>query len=261
MLKKRHNAKGWRFLFIDFYKRYGWSGIQLYFRFSFSKTDKLKIPGFSFPVSLRSNTSDIKAFKQILWKNSYDISLPEKPSIIIDAGANIGLASVYFSNKYPKAIIYAIEPESGNFKLLENNTQFYKNVVRYHNALSNKPNLQLQVIDNGHSNWGFTTEEAKNVEKSFIVETVHTITIDEIVQENNIEIIDLLKIDIEGAEKELFESNYQNWIPKTRCIVIELHDRLKPRSSHSFFKAISEYSFSFSQKGENLIFMNQKIHQ
>jgi len=217
------------------------------------------VPGLQNTVSLRSNTSDIITFRQIFLKNSYDIPFYHKPSIIIDAGANIGLASVYSLNKYPKALIYTIEPESENFKLLKNNTRFYKNVVHYHNALSNKPNLQLQVIDTGHSNWGFTTEEAKHVKKSLVVETVDTITIDEIVRENDIEIIDVLKIDIEGGEKELFESNYENWIPKTRCLIIELHDRLKPGASASFYKTIDHYDFSFSQKGENLIFINQNL--
>jgi hypothetical protein len=40
----------------------------------------------------------------------------------------------------------------------------------------------------------------------------------------NLEYLDLLKIDIEGGEKQLFESNYENWLPKTKCIIIELHD-------------------------------------
>ena len=71
-----------------------------------------------------------------------------------------------------------------------------------------------------------------------------------------ITVLDLVKIDIEGAEKELFENGYEKWLPKTRVLVVELHDRMKPGCSKSVFSAICQYDFSFSHKGENLIFTN-----
>ena len=68
--------------------------------------------------------------------------------------------------------------------------------------------------------------------------------------------IDILKVDIEGVEKEVFEGNYQYWLPKTRCLMVELHDRLTCGSSKMVFKAISEYEFAYAQSGENLVFIN-----
>ena len=53
--------------------------------------------------------------------------------------------------------------------------------------------------------------------------------------------IDILKIDIEGAEKELFMDNYKTWLGKTKVIVIELHDRLDKEISGIFFKAVNNY--------------------
>jgi hypothetical protein len=61
----------------------------------------------------------------------------------------------------------------------------------------------------------------------------------------------LLKIDIEGGEKQLFESNYENWLPKTKCIIIELHDGVL-KEAQNFFKAISKYDFSYFNS-ENLL--------
>jgi hypothetical protein len=75
-------------------------------------------------------------------------------------------------------------------------------------------------------------------------------------REQNWNSIDILKVDIEGSEKEVFELNYENWLPKCKAIVIELHDNMKQGTSKSVFKAISQYNFSFEMQDENLIFIN-----
>jgi hypothetical protein len=72
-------------------------------------------------------------------------------------------------------------------------------------------------------------------------------------EEFGIKYIDILKIDIEGSEMELFHSNYENWLPRTKMILIELHERLLPGSSESFYKTLSQYNHSTSKLGENLI--------
>jgi hypothetical protein len=76
---------------------------------------------------------------------------------------------------------------------------------------------------------------------------------DDLVNMYNLETIDILKIDIEGAEKELFTYNYENWLQKVRCIVIELHDLYRPGCATAFFKAISSREFSIFCKGEDIV--------
>lgn len=223
------------------------------------KTKKIKLLGFSSSIYLRANTSDLLTFHQIFTFNNYNIKLRFLPQTIIDAGANIGLATVYFNNKYPNATIVSIEPEGSNFEMLKKNSEGVKNVILHKRALSNKSNLFLNVIDKGHGNWGFVTEIVNHTGCQNIVDIVKTITIDEIINENNWEYIDLLKIDIEGAEKELFESDYENWLPKTKCIIIEFHDAFNMGSSKSFFKAISRYNFSSHKTAENFLFINEDI--
>ncbi len=222
-------------------------------------TNKIYLPRLSYPMYIRHKSSDLLTFHQIFTFKEYEMNLGFVPKIIIDAGANIGLAAVYFTEKYPFAKIIAIEPESSNFEMLKKNSENYKNVLLHKRALCNQSNLVLNVIDKGYGNWGFITEIEGSLNSKNVVDTVKTITIDEIVKENNLEFIDLLKIDIEGGEKELFESNFENWLPKTRCIAIELHDGMKMGSSKSFFTAISKYNFSYHKKGENLLFINRDI--
>jgi FkbM family methyltransferase len=143
--------------------------------------------------------------------------------------------------------------------MLEINSKNHKNFYLYKRALSNQANLVLNVVDKGLGNWGFVTEGEGSLGKQSVVDTVQTITIDEIMNEYNLEFIDLLKIDIEGGGKELFDSNYENWLPRTKYIAIELHDGIKMGSSKSFFKAISQYNFSYHKKGDNLLFVNRDI--
>lgn len=65
--------------------------------------------------------------------------------------------------------------------------------------------------------------------------------------------IDLLKLDIEGAELELFAEDYQHWLSNTQILMIELHDWFRKGCSKSFFSALLHYDFSITPKGENFI--------
>lgn len=219
-------------------------------------SDTFRFENLPHPIHLRRGTSDIPTFHQIFTFRDYDIPLPFKPKTIIDAGANIGFASVYFANKYPEATIACVEPEQSNFAILEKNTQGYANITPLKNAVANEGGVTFNVVDSGGGNWGFMTLSESASAGGKIVDTVTTISIKEIADRMGFDQIDLLKIDIEGAEKELFENNYESWLPKTKCLIIELHDGMKPGCSKSFFAAISKYNFSYRHRGENLIFIN-----
>ena len=220
---------------------------------------KINLRKIYFPIYLRKKSSDLLAFHQIFTFKEYGMNLGFVPRFIIDAGANIGLSAVFFSNKFPEAKIVAIEPEKSNFKMLEINTKDYENIVLAKRALSNYSNVSFDVVDKGYGNWGFITEIEGTKNTSKVVDTVKTITIDDILNTYNLEYLDLLKIDIEGGEKQLFDNNYENWLPKTKCIIIELHDGITKGSSKSFFKAISKYDFSYFNRGENLLFINNAL--
>ena len=71
--------------------------------------------------------------------------------------------------------------------------------------------------------------------------------------------IDILKIDIEGSEKEVFQHGYADWLPKIKVLIIELHDRMVPGASAAVFSAINQYDFSVDIKGENLVFTNNRL--
>jgi FkbM family methyltransferase len=113
----------------------------------------------------------------------------------------------------------------------------------------------LEIVDASAGKDSFMVRETHDKSNGGIEAT----SVQSIMQNEGWANIDLLKVDIEGAEKELFSENYENWLPSTRAIIIEIHDHMKKGCSTSVFKAISNYNFSFSMKHENLVFINEDL--
>ncbi|WP_047547850.1 FkbM family methyltransferase [Psychroserpens sp. Hel_I_66] len=246
---------------------YGIKGLKSYVKLKIGRIEfmalhddngiKIYIPGYKNPIYLRSDTSDFATFRQVFVAKEYDIDFDFEPNVIIDAGANVGLAAIYFANRFPNANIYSIEPEFTNIELLKKNVSPYEYVRFLPMALHHTSNLTLNIIDEGIGKWGFVTKAHDDiVDANNIVGSVNTICLNEIMDNNNIELIDILKVDIEGAEKFLFEKNYERWLPKTRCVIVELHDRWYPGCKESVFNAMNAYNFKHYEKGENVIFLN-----
>jgi FkbM family methyltransferase len=180
-------------------------------------------------------------------------------ALIIDAGANIGCSAVWFSSVFEKSYVYAIEPDDVNFEILEKNTQHYGNKFNFHGGLSNQGGF-LKIIDPGHSDWGFRTEQVasnNNDEK-----LVRTINVNEILSSANSNSISpfICKIDIEGAESFLFSSDCE-WVDSFPVLILELHDWMLPfsGSSRNFFKCMSQLDFDFLYHGENVFLFNSRI--
>ncbi len=217
------------------------------------KTGKIKLNFLKHPLFLRvSNSADYSTFNEVILRDEYNLNLGFQPLSIIDCGANIGLTTIVFANRYPEAIIVSIEPEEANFNLLKVNTKYYPNIQVKKSAVWSK-NVNLEITDKKSPSNAFSVKEVD----SNCSEIVNSITIPEIMKEFNWEWIDLLKIDIEGAEKELFTNGYAQWLPYSRVVIVETHDRFVKGSSKTIFKTISQYNFSCKIKGHNFIFTNE----
>lgn len=216
----------------------------------------LRVPGITHHIHLRKNTSDIPTFNQVFITREYDFEPGCDPAVIIDGGANIGLASAYFANRFPEARIFAIEPEPGNYQMLKKNVNLYKNVTAIKAALWNEDG-ELSIFDKGKGAWAYTvgTDKLGGVGKTTALSISH------LMRAYSITYIDILKIDIEGAEKELFSSNYEEWLPKVRVLVIELHDHYKKGSSRQFFETIAKYQFSFHATEDRLLLRNENFQK
>lgn len=210
---------------------------------------KTSVVGISHPLCVRIGTTDVSVLAQVLIEKHYDIPFEIVPKTIIDAGANIGLSAIYFANKYPDAIIIALEPEESNFRLLQRNASPYPQIQPIRAALW-KEAKQISLIDPRHGHHGFQIAEKPlaDDERSGLVDAM---TVDTLMASMNLETVDLLKIDIEGSEKEVFE-NSAKWMPKVRVIMAELHDNMKPGCRQAFLEATKDFSQQFSN-GETVI--------
>jgi FkbM family methyltransferase len=214
---------------------------------------RVLVDGIRHPIHLRLRTSDVSLLDEIILNAEYACETFSAPRVIIDAGANIGLASVFYANRYPRAKIIAIEPEQSNFDVLKKNTSHYSNVIPVQGALW-KEDKTLSIRDPGLGKWGFQTrEEAEfgagdcaNV-PGFALETLMKIY--------DCACVDVLKIDIEGAEKEVFE-NSAPWIDRVGMIVIELHDRFKSGCASSVYSATKDFGIAL-RKGETTFLLRK----
>ena len=202
------------------------------------KKKYIRIPRRKLKLELRDNTKDLETFGEIFLHNIYNIALPIKPLTIIDGGANTGLASIFFSIKYKQAQIVTIEIEKSNVEMIKKNTIGLHNIDIVEAALFNKKSF-FKIIDPYNATNSFQITEAAEGEDY----DIKSITLDELLINKQWDTIDLLKIDIEGAEKQLFTSNYENWLPKTKIIMIETHDRMFPKCSFTVMNTINKYNF------------------
>lgn len=196
---------------------------------------EMRRPGVRFPFYLRVPSTDVSAFEQIFIRQEYGFEVSRPPRTIIDAGANIGLASVYFANRFPAARIIAIEPEASNFEILQRNVLPYGNIVALRAALWHE-NRRISLVDPALGHWGFMTQAAGDGQQTSgsMVHEVQAWTIDRIMADHGIDHIDILKVDIEGAEREVFGDS-SAWLGQVDALIVELHERLKSGCNRSFY--------------------------
>jgi hypothetical protein len=79
-------------------------------------------------------------------------------------------------------------------------------------------------------------------------------TIATLLAQSRFDAIDLLKLDIEGAEEQIFSATDTAWLDHVRVLVIETHGA---RAEHAVKTALLKRTFTQSQQGEKLIFVNR----
>lgn len=220
-----------------------------------SREVEVKPPKIPYPLFLRTRTSDISTYHHIFVDAGYEVELRKEPKVIIDGGSNIGLSAIYFANHYPQAKVIAVEPEIANFTLSLKNFKPYPNIIPIRAALW-KNDTDIDLIDPGLGYWGFQTTEHITCSSDSFVGKVAGMTIDKIMMDHDIEFVDILKIDIEGAEREVFE-DASKWIDKVGVIIIELHDRFKDGCRQSVYNAVSDFEFEY-HRGEDDFFAKRE---
>ena len=226
------------------------------------KVTQMRIAGVPHPIWLRPATTDWVVMEQIFIDQAFSLSAwPEhehairacyekaieshRAPVIVDCGAHIGLATLWFRQRFPGAHIFAIEPEPGNFEILRWNVQPYSNITPLRAAVWDHE-TRVRLINADNEPWAWATRESDSG-------GVRTVTIPELLDREPDSVPLIIKIDIEGSEIEMFRSNL-GWIEQTPLIVVELHDWQGGwrGAGHAVFSRLSTHPRDYMQRGENM---------
>ena len=197
-------------------------------------------------IYLRSEQADIAVYREIFVDRQHAIDLSFAPRAIIDGGGNIGMAAVDFALRHPLARIITIEPEKANFEILRMNVRAFPNITPIRAALW-KHETELALLDPGLGAWGFrTSADPSEMQRS---PTVSALTVQSIMDNFKIDVIDILKLDIEGAEREVFETS-SVWINKVRVLIVELHEEFSAGCKHAFESATQDFDYEYRGGGK-----------
>lgn len=198
-------------------------------------------------VVLRTGTSDIHVYKQILLRRELNFSLNYQPKFVLDGGANIGLAAVSFALDYPRAVIVCVEPDENNLRILRRNVfPFGDRVLVFSGALWNR-SCNLRIDNPDSDSWAFQVVEDPNgpIRAYSVMELAVAAGISDG--------FDLVKLDIEGAERDVFSGDI-SWTNFARTIAVELHDWLIPGSGQPVRAALKQSDWILEEVGEYSIF-------
>jgi len=181
-------------------------------------------------IFYRTSSSDMALIYQILLKSKYQAEylFPSilSPKVIFDIGGNIGITSVYLASIFPEALIYTFEPLEDNFMILQKNIQPYNNIKAFNFGLGSKNgNFKVYQSDDLENFGGvsFYPDPTGNKTEPYI--SCEIKNINDVIKELNIDSIDLIKIDTEGAEHDILTSLEKNFLRATSWITGELHGK------------------------------------
>lgn len=218
---------------------------------------------YKFCISESSSDSDV--FMQIIIEEEYDYvkTLIRENQIqiktIVDAGANVGFTSLYFSHYFPGVNILALEPNPDVFIRLSNNVDLnhLNNIELFQKGIWNENTfLKSDQTFRDKQDWSFRLEEAQlEIDKK-----IEVISIDCLMEQKKIKTIDLLKIDIEGGEKDIFRKDANiSWLENVKLIAIEIHDEFDCR--WDIENILKSNGFELYYSGELTIGINTKCIQ
>jgi len=203
------------------------------------------------PLLCRYGTSDGGAFHQVFIEQEYAVIGNSDPKLIIDCGAYVGYSSAYFLARFPNARVIAVEPDGSNFEMLCRNLSAYGDRVQALRSAIWSRVTGLKVVKGQYRDgraWTTQVRECLDDEKPDVMAT----SIGDLLERAGYDRVDILKMDVEGAEAIVFGEHYEAWIDRVGTFAIELHNEWCQKV---FFAALrtSGGTFTFSRSGELIV--------
>lgn len=210
----------------------------------------------SYPLQVRLHgSSDMDVFSQVFIFEEYScLRGLNKPSVVLDLGANVGFSAAYFLSVFSNARVVAVEPDESNLAVCKANLSPYgdRALVVHGAAWSRNGTLQLLkgTFRDGRE-WATQVDEVGEEERDSM--SVQAWDVGNLIDMSRSATVDLLKVDIERAELSVFGASASSWLPRVRNICIELHGK---DCEEVFFTALKDYDYELSQSGELTICRN-----
>ena len=198
-------------------------------------------------IHYQSNEELIHCLKEIFFEKIYQFNSVKKNPFIIDCGAHIGMSVLNFKQQYPDAEIMAFEPDETNFKLLQTNVKEwgFDNIQLFQNPVWNAE--EEIIFEASGAMGGKITNSKEQISSSIKLKSVRLANL------LNRE-IDLLKIDIEGAEYEVLV-DCQDKLQLVSNLFVEFHSTFEDKFKLIEILAIlNKAGFDFYVKEANNVF-------
>jgi FkbM family methyltransferase len=205
---------------------------------------RLPLKGLAHPLSLCEGRSDPLFFGQIFLDQEFGPTRSLDLSSIIDLGGNAGLASVWFLNTFPRARLITIEANPDNYPSLDANLGPYGDraiIVKGRVWWRQTP---LALIRRLNESDAAVREAVPGDDPGCLMEGWD---VPALMERAGFTHIDLLKVDIEGAEIDLLLKDADRWLPLVRHLSIELHG---PECEAAFERALAPYTYQRQTLGE-----------
>lgn len=177
-------------------------------------------------VWMRRWTSDPHVLMQIFYRREYALPFSlEQVGAVVDLGANVGYSALYLRHLFPDSRILAVEPDQGNFAiLLLNAVQTTHPIECIQGAVWDS----CGVVGFGDSGFRGGMEWSRQVLVGLAMEVgtvrVNAFSVESLLRTAGIERVDLLKMDIEGAEVRVLRNSTEHWAARVDAMVVEVHD-------------------------------------
>jgi len=189
---------------------------------------KTELLGTTF--NYRDGTTDSAVFDEVINGEGYEKFnyIINKPPVIIDIGAHIGVSSVIFKKMFPNSRIFAYEPCNDTFSLLKRNVEENGLDIKiFNNAVSGKEGSRELFLGNQSHFVGYSIV-TDSINPSQIPEggsqKTEAITLQDILKDNDLEEINILKMDCEGAEYEIIYKTPKKILSNIDNIIMEFHE-------------------------------------
>jgi FkbM family methyltransferase len=201
-------------------------------------------PILKHPVGLRARTSDPFIFRQIIVEDEYRPLQGLSVGTVLDLGANIGLSSAWFLSNYPTSTIFAVEADADNCAMCRQNLAAYGERARVFHGAAWSSRGPLNFHRGGYNSTNQVHEIGSGSTGDLQVQGWDVASL---IEMSGFPEIDLLKMDVEGAEEAIFSADVSSWLPRVRNMCIEVHGG---GCRDAFLGALAGYDFDHAVSGE-----------